>query len=109
MGWDDNLPCSLKEDILQFSVALYELEELEFPRSLWPEEAVVGNPWIVSFLDGSQLGFGGVVYIRWELASGGYWSRIVLSKGKIGPKSRLTIPRMELNGAVVNKRLAEFV
>ena len=52
--------------------------------------------------------FGGVVYIRWELAKGGYWSRIILSRGKIGPKSRLTIPRMELNGAVINKRLAEF-
>ena len=43
------------------------------------------------------------------MASGGYWSKIVLSKGKIGPKSRITIPRMELNGAVINKRLAEFV
>ena len=32
----------------------------------------------------------------------------MLSKGKIGPKSRLTIPQMELNGAVMNKRLAEF-
>ena len=32
----------------------------------------------------------------------------MLSRGKIGSKSRLTIPRMELNGAVVNKRLAEF-
>ena len=70
---------------------------------------MVGDPWIISFSDGSVLGFGGEVYIRWELANGGYWSRIVLSKGKIGPKSRITIPRMELNGAVVNKRLAEFV
>ena len=109
MGWDDNLPAALREDILQFFIELYELEELEFPRSLWPEEEVVGDPWIVSFSDGSVLGFRGVVYIRWELANGGYWSRIVLSKGKIGPKSRITIPRMELNGAVVNKRLAEFV
>ena len=32
-----------------------------------------------------------------------------MSKGKIGPKSRITIPRMELNGAVVNKRLTDFV
>ena len=43
------------------------------------------------------------------MLEGSYWSRIVLSKGKIGPKSQITIPRMELNGAVVNKRLADFV
>ena len=43
------------------------------------------------------------------MKGGGFWSRLVLSKGKIGPKSRITIPRMELNGAVVNKRLTDFV
>jgi len=32
----------------------------------------------------------------------------MLSKGKIGTKSRLTIPQMELKGAVMNKRLTEF-
>ena len=59
--------------------------------------------------DGSNLGFNAVVYIRWELESGGWWSTIVVSKCKIGPKSRLTIPKMELNGAVINKRITEFV
>ena len=32
-----------------------------------------------------------------------------MSKSKIAPKSRLTIPRLELNGAVLSKRLREFV
>ena len=109
MGWDDNLPQGLREEILQLFIELYKLENLEFPRSLWPDEAVVGLPWLVSFSDGSNLGFSSVVYIRWELEQGGYWTRIVLSKGKIGPKSRITIPRMELNGAVMNKRLAEVM
>ena len=49
------------------------------------------------------------MYIQWELASGGWWSTLVLSKCKIGPKSRISIPRMKLNGAVINKRLEEFV
>ena len=34
---------------------------------------------------------------------------MVLSKCKIGLKSRISIPRMELNGAMINKRLKEFV
>ena len=32
-----------------------------------------------------------------------------MSKSKIAPKSRLTIPRLELNGVVLSKRLREFV
>ena len=34
---------------------------------------------------------------------------LVTSKSKIAPKNRLTIPRLELNGAVLAKRLKEFV
>ena len=32
-----------------------------------------------------------------------------MSKSKIAPKNRITIPRLELNGAVLAKRLREFV
>ena len=34
---------------------------------------------------------------------------LVTSKSKIAPKNRITIPRLELNGAVLAKRLKEFV
>ena len=34
---------------------------------------------------------------------------MILSKSKIVPKSRLTIPRLELNSAVLSKRLDDFV
>ena len=109
LGWDDGLPEDLVVEIKDFFLDLYELEKIEFSRSLCPEEATVGDPWLITFSDGSNLGFGAVVYIQWELKSGGWWSTIVVSKSKIGPKSHLMIPRMELNGAVINKRITEFV
>ena len=31
LGWDDDLPNALKEEIIQFFIELYKLEELEFP------------------------------------------------------------------------------
>ena len=33
----------------------------------------------------------------------------MMSKSKIGPKNRVSIPRMELNGVVLAKRLREFI
>merc|ERR1711994_934728 len=53
--------------------------------------------------------FGAAVYIRWNLAEGGWWATLVMSKSKIGPKNRISIPRMELDGAVLAKRLREFL
>ena len=61
------------------------------------------------FSDGSVKAFGAVFYIRWKLESGSWWSTLVMSKSKIGPKNRVSIPRMELDGAVLAKRLREFI
>ena len=34
---------------------------------------------------------------------------MVMSKSKIAPRNRLSVPRLELNGAVLSKRLEEFL
>ena len=34
---------------------------------------------------------------------------MILSKSKIAPRSRITVPRLELNGAVLGKRLDDFI
>ena len=110
LGWDESLPPNLVDDMVKFFIDLFNLENVDFARSLIPkDQEVIGNPDLVIFSDGSVNAFGSVSYIRWELKQGGWWTNIVLSKSKIAPKSRLTIPRLELNGAVLSKRLEEFV
>ena len=109
LGWDEPLPSYLVKEMIEFFIDLFELEKIEFPRSIVPSEDVVGKPDLVIFSDGTTCAFGSVAYIRWQLKSGGWWSNIILSKSKIAPKSRITIPRLELNGAVLSKRLDEFV
>ena len=36
LGWDDALPEWLVKEMTAFFIELYELEEVEFSRSLWP-------------------------------------------------------------------------
>ena len=104
------LPATLVKEIVSFFIELFELESLVFPRSLMPKnEETIGKPELVIFSDGSVAAFGAVVYIRWKLRTGKWWSTLVLSKSKIAPKNRITVPRLELNGAVLSKRLDEFV
>ena len=108
-GWDDLLPDSQAEGWMTFLTSLFNLEDLRFQRSLWPTDEVVGKPMLIVFSDGSLLAFGCVAYIRWELKVGGFWTRLICSKSKIAPKNVVTIPRMELNGAVLGNRIKNFL
>ena len=110
LAWDDPLPAELVREMVSFFVELFELETIVFPRSLLPkDQEVVGKPDLVIFSDGSILAFGSVAYVRWKLKSGLWWSRLLLSKSKIAPRNRVTVPRLELNGALLSKRLEDFI
>ena len=63
LRWDDPLPGCLVRQMIQFFIELHDLESLEFPRSLWPKEDVVGSPDLVVFSDGSVLAFGATAYV----------------------------------------------
>ena len=54
----------MTEEIIQFFISLFELEDIEFPQSLWLRDTTVGDPELVVFSDGSVKAFGAVVYIR---------------------------------------------
>ena len=60
----------MTEEIIQFFISLFKLEDVEFLQSLWPRDKTVGDPELVVFSDGSVKAFGAVVYIRWKLESG---------------------------------------
>ena len=109
IDWDDPIPEDLAAQWIVFLRSLMELVDLSFPRSLWPEEETVGLPILVVFSDGAALAYGTAAYIRWELASGGFWTRLIMAKCKIAPKTILSIPRMELNGAVMANRVKNFL
>ena len=109
LGWDQALPGELVQEMVDFFLELFDLENIVFPRSLVPKDDVDGKPDLVIFSDGSVTAYGSVAYIRWKLVGGDYWTALILSKSKIAPRNRITIPRLELNGAVLSKRLEEFV
>ena len=87
---------------------LFHIESLKLLRAL-TTEGVCGNPWLILFSDGSNIAYGFVGYIRWKLAKGGYWCRLIVAKSRIAPLHKTTTPRMELNGAVLSKRGRQII
>ena len=57
------------------------------------------------YSDASQLAYAGVVYLRMVDESGDIHISLVLSKTKVAPIKRLTIPRLELCGAQLLAKL----
>ena len=104
LQWDDALPDMLRQKRIEFFEKLWDISSLKFDRCLKPETAV-GSPILVVLSDGSELAYGCTAYVRWSLADGSVWCRLALAKCRIAPMNRISIPQMELNGAVTSKRV----
>ena len=53
--------------------------------------------------------FGACTYVRWKLTDGKFGVRFVAAKSRIAPLKELTIPRLELQAAVLASRLAKSI
>ncbi|CAC5404639.1 unnamed protein product [Mytilus coruscus] len=97
MRWDP------KQDLFDFKESI---EQLKFHRCLKPDNAV-GDPILVIFSDGSKLAYGTCAYVRWGTAHGGFESRLVIAKNRIAPTKQMSVPRLELCGAVLAARIRQ--
>ena len=108
LGWDDALPEILREKWVSFFKQLCDVASLKYDRCLSPDGAV-GKPVLIILSDGSEQAYGCAAYIRWVLSDGSIWCRLILAKCRIAPVNRISIPQMELNGAVVSRRVRSVV
>ena len=93
------------EEILQEMV---ELKEVTFERCLTPKDAI-GKPLLCIFSDASMDAFGACAYVRWETEDGDHKTRFVVAKSRVAPLKPLTVPRLELQAAVLASRLYKTI
>ena len=60
------------------------------------------------FADASELAYGAVAYIRF-VKKNEVTCSLVMSKSRLAPIKVITLPRLELNAAVVGARLGQFI
>ena len=87
---------------------MLSLNGISFNRSLMPPDAV-SLPVLCVFSDASEDAFGACAYARWQLSNGKYDMRFIAAKSRVAPLKRLTIPRLELQGAVLASRLSKTI
>ena len=107
-GWDDSIPEIQRQEWLDFFRKMFSLDNISFNRSIKPDSAH-GKPSLVLFSDASKQAFGACAYIRWMISNDEFECKLLMAKSKLAPRKELSMPRLELNGALLSARIRQFI
>ncbi|GFW62232.1 uncharacterized protein TNCV_4421211 [Trichonephila clavipes] len=111
LDWDDKLPKQLEVSWNKWCNEIHYLSEIKIPQyyfqNFLPSNATTIQ--LHCFSDAFKKAYGTVAYLRIELNDGNIISSFVASKGRVAPLKTLSIPRLELMGALLSARLSDKI
>ncbi|XP_060583463.1 uncharacterized protein LOC132739706 isoform X2 [Ruditapes philippinarum] len=106
LGWDEQIPDNYDEEWQSWLHFLPRLADITIDRCFLPPGfGSVINAQLHIFSDGSEVGYGACAYLRLTDNTGNITCCLVIVKSRLAPIKQITIPRLELSGAVVACRL----
>ncbi|XP_066260433.1 uncharacterized protein [Euwallacea similis] len=107
LSWDDPVPCDIAMARTTFASELRFLNELRLGRHAIGENAKSIE--MHCFSDSSERAYGACIYLRSLNENGETNVCLLASKAKVAPLQTVTLPRLELCGALVASRLAKKI
>ncbi|KMQ91466.1 transposon polyprotein [Lasius niger] len=107
LDWDQDLPPPLRTRWLHFIATLPELNHLSLPR--WTGASDLSSVELHAFSDASERAYAAVVYMRTTKTNGLTRTALLVAKTKVAPTKPVSIPRLELSGALLAARLLHRV
>lgn len=107
LGWDDAVPLDIKRVWNKTIANVSVLANLKVPR-----HALCTNPSSIElhcFVDASKGAYGSCLYVRSIDNDGNVSINLFCAKTRVAPLKTLTIPRLELSGALLGARLVAKV
>ena len=108
LDWDDPIPEENQQNWSIFFTDLRDMNQIRFARCLKPMDAI-GDPILIVFSDASKDAYAACAYVRWQRKNNQFESNSLLSTNRLAPIKKMSIDRIELCGAVLNKRLKVFI
>ena len=109
VGWDDPVGDEVEDSWKKWRMELPLLSNVMIPRCYFPKHAHVVSVQLHGFSDASESAYAGVVYIRMVDSDNDAYVSLLMSKTKVAPIKRLTIPRLELCGAYLLAKILSHV
>ena len=108
LGWDDPILEDYRKKWTVFFEDLIDMKHVTFKRCMKPDGAIT-DPVLIIFSDGSSEAYGACAYARWQLKNQRFVSQLIVSKNRLAPVRKISVDRIELCGAVLNKRLKVLI
>ncbi|XP_014668938.1 PREDICTED: uncharacterized protein LOC106810171 [Priapulus caudatus] len=108
LQWDDPLTEREHAEWIKLFEEIKSLYDVKLERCLTPSNAR-GKPVLCIFSNASEKAYGTCAYLRWQTEDDKYDVRFVAAKSKVAPLKTLTIPRLELQAAVLASRLYKAI
>ena len=105
LTWDEFLPEDILKTWLEWRIDLTSLEDLRLPRCLVPRDVSITVHELHGFCDSSEVAYAAAVYMRTITSTGDVNVRLIAAKTKVAPLKKVTLPRLELCGALLLARL----
>lgn len=106
LTWDDPLPSAIEEEWVSIKNNLQALEQLRIPRWVANHK---GGMQLIGFSDASESAYAAVVYGRSVDSNGKVHITLIAAKTKVAPIQQVTLPRLELNAAVLLTALVKKI
>jgi hypothetical protein len=105
IDWDQEIPLDLQKKWLEWTESLSSLADVRIPRCIKPgpfDDAAIE---LHHFSDASEHGYGACTYVRSLNKQGEIHVALLFSKGRVAPIKTVSIPRLELQAALVAARI----
>lgn len=108
VDWDEPAPNDVTKAWLRFVDDLSTLNNIRIPRYVMSNNHT--HIQLHIFTDASQVAYGACAYVRTVSSDSSVCVRLLCAKGKVAPvASPITIPRLELCGALIGARLYDKI
>ncbi|GFT83347.1 uncharacterized protein TNCV_1555611 [Trichonephila clavipes] len=108
LDWDEFFPKNLESSWNEWCEEVPELNTFSIPCYYlgYALQNEIDNIQIHCFSDSSKKAYGTVVYLRIALKNGKTFTNFVASKCRVAPLKTISLPRLELMGALLSARLS---
>jgi len=110
IGWDDKIPESLSIKWKAWLRELNQIDTLKIPRCYEVNVNRATNVYLHVFVDAGEPAYAAVAYFAFEFPEQSITTALVMAISRVAPvKPQMSIPRLELQAAVLGARVAKAV
>ena len=109
IGWDEEIPEDCKAQWKKWKAGAQKVPLIQLHRRYLVDERQISEVQLHVFCDASEIAYGTVAYLRMTLKDGKHVCAFVMAKSRLAPIKTVTLPRSELNAAVLGARLSQFI